>query len=154
MIEELNLDINRCKKVIEENNYLEIVIAIEELQDKYKNKVKSINENYNDVVWNYNKEDLKNIKEKLIEYQNQLILKEKIKNIYDKISELRLYIENNNINKKDDLEEIINLIENVHNKQISLDEKYDEIKSCLSLLSAFDRKTSAYILELVTLVIK
>ena len=154
MIEELNLDINRCKKVIEENNYLEIVIAIEELQDKYKNKVKSINENYNDVVWNYNKEDLKNIKEKLIEYQNQLILKEKIKNIYDKISELRLYIENNNINKKDDLEEIINLIENVHNKQISLDEKYDEIKSCLSLVSSFDRKTSAYILELVTLVIK
>ena len=117
MIEELNLDINRCKKVIEENNYLEIVIAIEELQDKYKNKVKSINENYNDVVWNYNKEDLKNIKEKLIEYQNQLILKEKIKNIYDKISELRLYIENNNINKKDDLEEIINLIENIFKKE-------------------------------------
>lgn len=31
MIEEINLDLNRCEKVLSENNYLEIIIAIEEL---------------------------------------------------------------------------------------------------------------------------
>ena len=33
-IEDITLDLERCNKVIKENNYLEIIIAIEELQDK------------------------------------------------------------------------------------------------------------------------
>ena len=40
LIEEINVDLTRCKKVIDENNYLETVIAIEELQDKYRDKIK------------------------------------------------------------------------------------------------------------------
>ena len=39
-IEDITLDLERCNKVIKENNYLEIIIAIEELQDKYKDKIK------------------------------------------------------------------------------------------------------------------
>ena len=41
-IEDITLDLERCNKVIKENNYLEIIIAIEELQDKYKDKIKNI----------------------------------------------------------------------------------------------------------------
>ena len=66
LIEEINVDLIRCKKVIDENNYLEIVIAIEELQDKYRDKIKSLDEKSKDIVWNYSMKDLVNIKDSLI----------------------------------------------------------------------------------------
>ena len=34
IIKDVNLDLERCERVIKENNYLEIIIAIEEIQDK------------------------------------------------------------------------------------------------------------------------
>lgn len=155
MIEEINLDLNRCEKVLSENNYLEIIIAIEELQDKYRSKIKSLNEASNDVVWNYNKKDLENIKNSLIKYKEEVILKEKLNNISQKISELKSYVEKNpHIKNQDDLTTIIELIENTNEKDISLDEKYEEIKVCLNLVSDFNREISIYILELITLVIR
>lgn len=155
MIEEINLDLNRCEKVLSENNYLEIIIAIEELQDKYRSKIKSLNEASNDVVWNYNKKDLENIKNSLIKYKEEVILKEKLNNISQKISELKSYIEKNpHIKNQDDLTTIIEFIENTNEKDISLDEKYEEIKVCLNLVSDFNREISIYILELITLVIR
>ena len=60
-MEDVNNDLERCKKVLKENNYLEIIIAIEELQDKYRSSIKEISE-ANNVVWNYSKKDLENIK--------------------------------------------------------------------------------------------
>ena len=33
---EIDFDLDRCEKVLRENDYMEIVIAIEELQDKYR----------------------------------------------------------------------------------------------------------------------
>ena len=155
MIEEINLDLNRCEKVLSENNYLEIIIAIEELQDKYRSKIKSLNEASNDVVWNYNKKDLENIKNSLIKYKEEVILKEKLNNISQKISELKSYVEKNpHIKNQDNLTTIIELIENTHEKDISLDKKYEELKVCLNLVSDFNREISIYILELITLVIR
>lgn len=155
MIEEINLDLNRCEKVLSENNYLEIIIAIEELQDKYRSKIKSLNEASNDVVWNYNKKDLENIKNSLIKYKEEVILKEKLNNISQKISELKSYVEKNpHIKNQDNLTTIIELIENTNEKDISLDEKYEELKVCLNLVSDFNREISIYILELITLVIR
>ena len=155
MIEEINLDLNRCEKVLSENNYLEIIIAIEELQDKYRSKIKSLNEASNDVVWNYNKKDLENIKNYLIKYKEEVILKEKLNNISQKISELKSYVEKNpHIKNQNDLITIIELIENTNKKDISLDKKYEELKVCLNLVSDFNREISIYILELITLVIR
>ena len=155
MIEEINLDLNRCEKVLSDNNYLEIIIAIEELQDKYRSKIKSLNEASNDVVWNYNKKDLENIKNSLIKYKEEVILKEKLNNISQKISELKSYVEKNpHIKNQDNLTTIIELIENTNEKDISLDEKYEELKVCLNLVSDFNREISIYILELITLVIR
>ena len=76
LIEEINVDLTRCKKVIDENNYLETVIAIEELQDKYRDKIKSLDEKSKDIVWNYSMKDLVNIKDSLIEYREEIIEKQ------------------------------------------------------------------------------
>lgn len=91
-IEDITLDLERCNKVIKENNYLEIIIAIEELQDKYKDKIKNISENSNNVVWNYSIKDLKNIKNYLIDYEEKLILEKKLESIYEKISDIKVYL--------------------------------------------------------------
>ncbi|KHS56054.1 hypothetical protein QX51_15955 [Terrisporobacter othiniensis] len=49
---EIDFDLDRCEKVLRENDYMEIVIAIEELQDKYRDKIDYIIENENNVIWN------------------------------------------------------------------------------------------------------
>ncbi|WP_455538324.1 hypothetical protein [Terrisporobacter sp.] len=153
LIDEINTDLIRCKNVIEENNYLEVVIAIEEFQDKYKNKIKSLSENSSDVVWSYTVKNLEIIKSCLIEYRDDLILKEKIKSFHEKLLDFKSYIENNEIENKSILDEIINSIEEVNYSDINLDEKYKKIKPYIDLVNKFDRKTALYILELITLVI-
>ena len=70
------------------------------------------------------------------------------KNINEKLSQLKSYAEN-----KRDLFVIINIIENINNKNIDLDEKYEEIKVCFDLIKVFERKVAIFILELITLVI-
>ena len=147
LIEEINADLIRCKKVIDENNYLEIVIAIEELQDK------SLDGKSKDIVWNYSMKDLVNIKDSLIEYREEIIEKEKLKNFHEKMLNFKLYLEKNEIENRTVLDKIINIIEEVNNNNISLDEKYEKIKSCFNLIEKFERKTASYILELITLVI-
>ena len=153
-IKEIDFDLDRCEKVLRENDYMEIVIAIEELQDKYRDKIAHISENENNIVWNYSKKDLEKIEEYLIVYKKELIQKEKLKNIYEKLEDLRMFIKKNNIKYQDDMKTIIDLIEEVNNKDVSLDEKYEELKICFNLLREIDRKMSVYILELITLVIK
>lgn len=153
LIEEINADLSRCKNVINENNYLEIVIAIEELQDKYKDKIESLNEKSNNVVWNYSIKDLEHIKEHLIKYRDELIEKEKLKNFNEKLADFKIYIEKNEIENKNILDKIINTIEEDNNNNRSLDEKYEKIKSCLDLVEKFERQVAYYILELIILVI-
>lgn len=93
----LDADIKRCEDILKINNYLEIVIAIEELLDKHKQIIG--NEIcISDKVWSYSKKDLENIlsklkseKEKILtEYynnqvKNRIIDKESlgIKTIYE-----------------------------------------------------------------------
>ena len=149
-IKEIENDLQRCENVLREKDYMEIVIAIEELQDKYRDKIKDISANENNVVWNYSKKDLEKIEKCLIKYKEETILKEKLKTIEEKICDLRKYIDDN---KREELQHTINLIEQVNNKNISLDEKYEELKVCFSLLKNLDRQTSIYILELIAIII-
>lgn len=151
---EIDFDLDRCEKALRENDYMEIVIAIEELQDKYRDKIDYIIENENNVVWNYSKKDLEKIEEYLGDYKKEMIQKEKLKNIYEKLEDLRVYIKDNNMAHKENINALINLIEEVNNKDINLDDKYEELKVCFGILKDIDRKMSLCILELITLVIK
>lgn len=150
-IKEIEIDLDRCEKVIRENDYMEIVIAIEELQDKYRSRIRHIGENENDVVWNYSKKDLEKIEKYLREYREDIILKERSKSIDEKIEDLKKYIDDNKNEKS--VEDIVNLIEEVNKKKMNLDEKYEEIKVCFSLLKNINRKVSICILELISMVI-
>lgn len=153
-IEEVEFDLDRCEEVLKDNDYMEVVIAIEELQDKYRNKINNISENENNVVWNYSKKDLEKIKTCLFDYKKEMIKEEKLKNIEEKLKDFKLFIKDNDVKYKNDLKEIVSLIEEVNNKDISLDEKYEELKICFNLLKKNERKTSMYILELIALSIK
>ena len=153
-IEDITLGLERCNKVIKENNYLEIIITIEELQDKYKDKIKNISENSNNVVWNYSIKDLKNIKNYLIDYEEKLILEKKLESIYEKISDIKVYLKNNKIKNEDVLIEMINHIEEVNKENLTLDEKYEKLKVYFEYIKSFNRYIATYILELIALVIK
>ena len=153
-IEDIRLDLERCNKVIKENNYLEIIIAIEELQDKYKDKIKNISENSNNVVWNYSIKDLKNIINYLIDYEEKLILEKKLESIYEKISDIKVYLKNNKIKNEDVIIEMINHIEEDNKENLTLDEKYEKLKVYFEYIKSFNRYIATYILELIALVIK
>ena len=111
IIKDVNLDLERCERVIKENNYLEIIIAIEEIQDKYRGKIKNIGEESNNVVWNYSIKDLKNIKNYLIDYKEKLLLEKKFENIHEKICQIKVYLKNNEVNDEENLMKIVNCIE-------------------------------------------
>lgn len=153
-IKKIEFDLNRCEEVLKENDYMEIVIAIEELQDKYRNKMNNISENENNVVWNYSKKDLEKIKICLLNYRREMIQEEKLKNIDEKLKDFRIFIKENDAKYQDNLEETINFIEEVSNKDISLDEKYEKLKLCFDLLKKMDREISMYVLELIVFLIK
>lgn len=154
IIKDVNLDLEICERVIKENNYLEIIIAIEEIQDKYRGKIKNIGEESNNVVWNYSIKDLKNIKNYLIDYKEKLLLEKKFENIHEKICQIKVYLKNNEVNDEENLMKIVNCIEEVNSKNLTLDEKYEKLKVYFELIKYFDRNIAIYILELITLVIQ
>ena len=154
IIKDVNLDLERCERVIKENNYLEIIIAIEEIQDKYRGKIKNIGEESNNVVWNYSIKDLKNIKNYLIDYKEKLLLEKKFENIHEKICQIKVYLKNNEVNDEENLMKIVNCIEEVNSKNLTLDENYEKLKVYFELIKYFDRNIAIYILELITLVIQ
>ena len=154
IIKDVNLDLERCERVIKENNYLEIIIAIEEIQDKYRGKIKNIGEESNNVVWNYSIKYLKNIKNYLIDYKEKLLLEKKFENIHEKICQIKVYLKNNEVNDEENLMKIVNCIEEVNSKNLTLDEKYEKLKVYFELIKYFDRNIAIYILELITLVIQ
>ena len=138
-LNELDLDIKRCEIVLKENNYLDIVIAIEEIHDKYKNTIDSISNISRDVVWNYSKKDIENI---------QNYLKD------DKFIDLKEYIEDKDILEKQKLVEAINLIENINNDDLNLDEKWDKLKLYLELIKNQGREIGTQLLEIIVLMAK
>jgi len=153
-LNEIDLDIKRCETVLIENDYLEVVIAIEELHDKYKNTIEDILKINSKVVWNYSKKDIEYIKNILINYKEELIFKENQKTIQEKIKDIKNYIENKYILEKDKLIEVINNIENINNKELDLDIKWDKLKKCLELIKNQEREIGSKILELIVLISK
>lgn len=152
MIKELDLDIKRCEDVLIENNYLEIVIAIEELHDKYKNTIDSMSKISSNVVWNYSKKDIENIKEFLSRYKEELVIKEKQNNIEEKIKELKLYIKENNTSENKNILEFIKIIEEINSLDLNLDEKWNKLKECLDIVKKQERKIGTKLLEIIVLI--
>lgn len=153
-LNELDKDIKRCEAVLIENNYLEIVIAIEELHDKYKDTIVTISSISNNVVWNYSKKDIENILNCLKDYKDELIFKDKQKNIEEKIKDLKNYIEENNILEKNKLTEVIKFIEGINSNNFDLDTRWHKLKECLNLIQNQEREIGTQLLEIIVLVAK
>ena len=154
ILKEVDIDIKRCEDVIKENNNLEIVIAIEELNDKYRARISELSNGEFDNVWNYSKKDLENIEKSLVKYKEEIIEKNKNKTIKEKLDDLIQYLNNNNIKNKDELIKEINLIEDIYYKEISLDKKWNELKISLDIIKTIDREVGIYILEIILLIIQ
>ena len=103
LIVELEKDIKRCEETLQLNNLLETAIIIEEVIDKYKNKIDDVPKG-KDRVWDYKKEDMINLIEILENHKSKLsddilnkLLKEKsISYLLNKIEE--------KINENNDIE--------------------------------------------------
>ena len=100
------------------------------------------------------KKDIENIQNYLKDYKDELILKEKQKNIYDKFTDLKEYIEDKDILEKQKLVEVINLIENINNDDLNLDEKWDKLKVYLELIKNQGREIGTQLLEIIVLMAK
>ncbi len=153
-LNELNQDIKRCEDVLIENNYLEIVITIEELHDKYKNDIVNISNIDNSIVWNYSKKDIQNILNYLKDYKNEIIFKNNQRNIEEKIKELKTYIEKNDILEKNKLIEAINIIKNINSNDLDLNIKWKKLQSLLDLIQKQEREIGIKLLEIIVLVSK
>lgn len=153
-LNELNQDIKRCEDVLIENNYLEIVIAIEELHDKYKNDIVNISNIDNSIVWNYSKKDIQNILNYLKDYKDEIIFENNQKNIEEKIKELKTYIQKNDILEKNKLIEAINIIKNINSNDLDLNIKWKKLQSLLDLIQNQEREIGIKLLEIIVLVSK
>ena len=154
ILNELDLDIKRCENVLIENDYLEIVIAIEELHDKYKNTIDSISNINSNVVWNYSKKDIENIQRSLRDYKDEIILRENQKTIKEKIQDLKHYIDVNDLLEKNRLIEVINNIEDINNNNLDSNEKWNKLKACLDTIKNQEREIGTKLLEIIVLITK
>lgn len=139
----LDTDIKKCEEALRLNNYLEIVIVIEETIDKYKDKIDGINI-ASDRIWNYSKKDLENIlnklrieKEKIINEYIQTNIKtiNNIDNVYYSIK--REIEENKDLsdNKKNDNLAILEDIYNIGKDNKTKQEKWENLKSYIIKVS-------------------
>lgn len=154
LIEGIEKDIKRCEDVLLENDFLEIVIVIEELHDKYKYDIKIIKDIEKDVVWKYSKNDIKLIKQSLKDYKEKLFKEETNKNINLKINNIRSKVLDNSISNKEELVTVINNIENIMYEELSLDIKWDIIKPYLTFIQNQKRCIAGDLLEIIGLIIK
>lgn len=139
----LDTDIKKCEEALRLNNYLEIVIVIEETIDKYKDKIDGINID-SDRIWNYSKKDLENIlnklrieKEKIINEYIQTNIKT-INNIDDVYYSIKNEIEENkdlSDNKKNDNLAILEDIYNIGKDNKTKQEKWENLKSYIIKVS-------------------
>lgn len=154
----IDADIKRCEDILKSRNYLEIVIAVEEIVDKYKDKIKSIDEIGKDKVWNYTSKDLEVIKNKLEAYRNDIIENYNKNIIGSKISINELIIElkenaKNNTKyspaKINDIMDKINTIELIRNENISIDVKWFKLKDTMLWIANEDAETASKFLNIV-----
>lgn len=139
----LDTDIKKCEEALRLNNYLEIVIVIEETIDKYKDKIEGMYID-SDRIWNYSKKDLENIlnklrieKEKIINEYIQTNIKT-INNIDDVYYSIKNEIEENkdlSDNKKNDNLAILEDIYNIGKDNKTKQEKWENLKSYIIKVS-------------------
>lgn len=154
----LNSDIKRCEEVLRMNNYLEIVVVLEEIIDKYNDKIDNIAIE-NDRVWNYSKKDLENITDKLIVKRDEIINEYiynsiTIDSFIKNIEEILLQNKNMSEDKKHEVLDKINEIYNIYKVNIDKNLKWEELKIYLIWASKQDLYISKNIIELINLVIK
>lgn len=152
---DLNKDIKRCEDVLIENNYLEIVIALEELIDKYKDIINTISTD-NNKVWSYNKNDLIDLKNKIIKYKEDVLEnynKEICINIFN---DVRDNILNNSKILKEKKYELINIIdelEKINNKNVDDEDKWNELKKYIIYTTDEKSYVSKYIISLINFIL-
>lgn len=139
----LDTDIKKCEEALRLNNYLEIVIVIEETIDKYKDKIEGMYID-SDRIWNYSKKDLENIlnklrieKEKIIKQYIETNIKT-INNIDDVYYSIKNEIEENkdlSDNKKNDNLAILEDIYNIGKDNKTKQEKWENLKSYIIKVS-------------------
>lgn len=153
----LNLDIKRCEEVLKLNNYLEIVIAIEELTDKYKDDIDGL-ESSNDRVWNFSKKDLEFLMDKLLSKKNEILktyINSNVK-IEKLIENLKVSIHNDN-----SLSEIIKLeviekidcIEEIYNENLDKGSTWEKIKKYAKWTLKQDVNIGTSMLNLINAII-
>lgn len=149
ILETINKDINRCNDILKENNYLEIVIAVEELIDKYKNSINNIVV-HNDRVWNYSKKDLEEIRDKLVLYK-----KEHIGELTFKSARSNL-IQSSDIStsKLQEVKIIIDDLEKIYYENIDTSDKWEKLRYYINWISKEDITIATNILEIVHIVLK
>ena len=139
----LDTDIKKCEEALRLNNYLEIVIVIEETIDKYKDKIEGMYID-SDRIWNYSKKDLENIlnklrieKEKIINQYIETNIKT-INNIDNVYYSIKNEIEENkdlSDNKKNDNLAILEDIYNIGKDNKTKQEKWENLKSYIIKVS-------------------
>lgn len=154
LIENIDNDIKRCENNLKENDFLEMVIIIEELYDKYKNNIKFINTIPKDVVWKYSKKDLEIINDNLNIYKKMVLSQYKRNDFNFKTNQLKNKIINIDIKNKYDLLKIIEELEYLIDKDITLDEKWNEVKKHIAYIQYQERSIAVDFLELINYIIK
>ena len=157
----LDKDIKRCEDVLKMNNYLEIVIAVEELFDKYKGSIKDIGSD-SDRVWNYSKKDLENIMDKLklhrdkfIDDYNESRIRSSI-NLKTMFDSAKDEIKNSKNLSKEKIQEVLDLLNNIEkisNEKISIDEKWAKLRSYMNLISKEDVNIACKIINIINTIL-
>lgn len=153
----LNSDIKRCEEVLKLNNYLEIVIAIEELTDKYKDDIDGL-ESSNDRVWNFSTKDLEFLMDKLLSKRNEIL-----KTYINSNVNIEKLIENLKVSIKNDtsLSEIIKLeakgiiddIEEIYSGNLDKDLTWQKIKKYAKWTLKQDVNIGTSMLNLINTII-
>lgn len=154
----LNSDIKICEETLRTNDYLEIVITLEEILDKYKDKIDGMNIE-NNRVWNYNKKDLENITDKLRNKRDEIVNDYiyNIKNVEGMVKAIKNNIEENEsltLNKKNEVNKIVEEIYIINNEDINKDLKWEKLKKYLNWAVSNELYVARGIIELINLVIK
>ena len=147
-LELIDKDINRCNTVLKENNYLEIVIAVEELIDKYKDLIKDLLIG-NDRVWNYSKKDLENLRDKLATYKKEHIGELMFSSVRSEFKKNK----NIPIHKQEEIEKILKKIEKIYYENISKIDKWNKLREYLNWISNEKFDIASNILRLINIVL-
>ena len=156
-------DIKRCNKVLNENNLLELAIVIEEIIDKNKDDISSLEKLKKDNVWFYNKKDLKMLidkleeqKENLINKYSNIITNEKSINKEPTFTSLIEAVNNDkNLDeiKRKEILDMINKIKLIDSEDISKEEKWNKVKLFMDYLSISNYGDGRYIIKCINLII-